>query len=97
MQPDTFRPLIAIVKELDLHFVYAYTETEFADTLRSDREGEVDVSPLVTGTVGFEGVADAFTTLRRAEHHVKVLVEPGRSARPIDAEVATVSVYGHAT
>jgi threonine dehydrogenase-like Zn-dependent dehydrogenase len=77
MQPDTFRPLIAVVKELDLHFVYAYDPDEFAATLRAIAEGDVDVTPLITGTVGFEGVADAFTTLRRAEQHVKVLVEPG--------------------
>jgi threonine dehydrogenase-like Zn-dependent dehydrogenase len=76
MQPDTFRPLIAVIKELDLHFVYAYDADEFAATLRSIAEGEVDVTPLITGTVGFEGVADAFTTLRRADKHVKVLVEP---------------------
>jgi len=77
MQPDTFRPLIAVVKELDLHFVYAYDPDEFAATLRAIAEGDVDVTPLITGTVGFEGVAEAFTTLRRAEQHVKVLVEPG--------------------
>ncbi|MCJ7437671.1 MAG: zinc-binding dehydrogenase [Acidimicrobiia bacterium] len=80
MQPDTFRPLIAVVKELDLHFVYAYDPDEFAATLRAIAEGDVDVTPLITGTVGFEGVADAFTTLRRADQHVKVLVEPGGPA-----------------
>jgi threonine dehydrogenase-like Zn-dependent dehydrogenase len=85
MQPDTFRPLLAIIKELDLHFVYAYEPDEFAATLRAIAEGEIDVSPLITGTVGFDGVADAFTTLRRAEHHVKVLVEPGGSASITDA------------
>jgi threonine dehydrogenase-like Zn-dependent dehydrogenase len=80
MQPDTIRPLLAVIKELDLHFVYAYTPEEFAHTLRAIAEGDVDVTPLITGTVGFDGVADAFTTLRRAEHHVKVLVEPGGPA-----------------
>ena len=77
MQPDTFRPLLAVIKELDLHFVYAYGPEEFTATLRSIAEGEVDVSPFVTGTVGFEGVVDAFTQLRNVQHHVKVLVEPG--------------------
>jgi threonine dehydrogenase-like Zn-dependent dehydrogenase len=66
-----------VIKELDLHFVYAYDPEEFAATLRAIAEGDVDVTPLITGTVGFEGVPDAFTTLRRAEQHVKVLVEPG--------------------
>ncbi len=80
MQADTIRPLLAIVKELDLHFVYAYGPDEFAATLRAIAEGEIDVTPLITGTVGFDGVADAFSTLKRAEHHVKVLVEPGGPA-----------------
>ena len=84
MQPDTIRPLLAVVKELNLQFVYAYDPLEFSDTLRAIAEGEVDVSPLVTGAVGFDGVAATFATLERADDHVKVLVEPGRPAE-IDA------------
>jgi threonine dehydrogenase-like Zn-dependent dehydrogenase len=76
MEPDTIRPLIAVVKELDLRFVYAYSGDEFAATLRAIAEGEIDVTPLVSGVVGFDGVADAFDALRRADGHVKVLVEP---------------------
>ncbi len=87
MQPDTFRPLIAVVKELDLHFVYAYGPEEFSSTLRAIAEGAIDVSPLVTGTVGFDGVADAFTRLREVEHHVKILVEPDGPARTTEIEL----------
>ncbi|HUV09498.1 MAG TPA: zinc-binding dehydrogenase [Acidimicrobiia bacterium] len=87
MQPDTFRPLLAVVKELDFHFVYAYGPEEFTATLRAIAEGEVDVSPLVTGHVGFDGVADAFTRLRRVEDHVKILVEPDGPARTTEIRV----------
>jgi threonine dehydrogenase-like Zn-dependent dehydrogenase len=80
MEPDTIRPLIAIVKELDVRFVYAYSQEEFAETLRAIAEGELDVAPLVSGTVGLDGVATAFDELRAADHHVKVLVEPGGPA-----------------
>jgi threonine dehydrogenase-like Zn-dependent dehydrogenase len=85
MEPDTIRPLIAIVKELDLRFVYAYTQEEFAATLHAIAEGEVDVTPLISGTVGFDGVAGAFAALRHADEQVKVLVEPGGPAaiRPV--------------
>ena len=76
MQPDTIRPLLAVVKELNLQFVYAYDPTEFSDTLRAIAEGDVDVAPFVTGAVGFDGVAGAFAALERADEHVKVLVEP---------------------
>jgi threonine dehydrogenase-like Zn-dependent dehydrogenase len=76
MQPDSIRPLLAVVKELALQFVYAYEPDEFAATLRAVAEGTLDVTPLLTGRVGFDGVAGAFEQLGRADHHVKVLVEP---------------------
>jgi threonine dehydrogenase-like Zn-dependent dehydrogenase len=76
MEIDSFRPLIAVVKELDLRFVYAYESHEFSGTLRAIAEGEVEVTPFVTGRVGFDGLSGAFEDLGRADHHVKVLVEP---------------------
>ena len=91
MQPDTIRPLLAIVKELNLQFVYAYDPLEFSDTLRAIAEGDVDVAPLVTGSVGFDGVAAAFAMLERADEHVKVLVEPGG---PAETEPASIEASG---
>ncbi len=82
MQPDTIRPLLAVVKELSLQFVYAYDQEEFDETLRALAEGELDVEPLLTGRVGLEGVAPAFEELARAEDHVKVLLEPGGPDHP---------------
>jgi threonine dehydrogenase-like Zn-dependent dehydrogenase len=80
MEPDTIRPLIGIVKEINLQFVFGYDPTEFADTLRAIAEGEIDVAPMMTGTVGLDGVADAFRVLADPEQHVKLLVEPGAPA-----------------
>jgi len=82
MQPDTIRPLLAVVKELALQFVYAYDNDEFDATLRALADGELDVAPLLTGRVGLDGVATAFEELGRADEHVKVLVEPGGPAAP---------------
>ncbi|HEV2309972.1 MAG TPA: zinc-binding dehydrogenase [Acidimicrobiia bacterium] len=84
MQPDTLRPLLAIVKELSLQFVYAYTPDEFAATLRALAEGDLDVASLVTGRVGFDGTAEAFERLGRADQHVKVLVTPDGPAHLLD-------------
>jgi threonine dehydrogenase-like Zn-dependent dehydrogenase len=75
MQPDTIRPLLAVVKELNVQFVYAYDVDEFDVALRALAEGDLEVGPLLTGWVGFDGVADAFAALGAAEH-VKILVEP---------------------
>jgi threonine dehydrogenase-like Zn-dependent dehydrogenase len=76
MPPDTFRPFVAIVKELSMQFVYCYDGDEFAATLRAIAEGEVMVDALITGTVGLEGVSEAFRLLGDPEDHVKILIEP---------------------
>ena len=80
METDSFLPLVAVAKELRFQFVIYYDPTEFADTLRQLAEGEIDPSPLVTGTVGIDGVPDAFAVLGHPEGHAKVLVEPGAGA-----------------
>jgi threonine dehydrogenase-like Zn-dependent dehydrogenase len=78
--PDTFTPAMAINKEIDLRFVVGYTPLEFRDTLRMLAEGVVDPRPLVTGSVGLEGVDAAFTALADPERHAKILVDPGSKA-----------------
>ena len=40
-------------------------------------DGTVDPTPLVTGTVGLEGVAGAFDALGDPERHAKILIDPG--------------------
>jgi threonine dehydrogenase-like Zn-dependent dehydrogenase len=76
METDKIEPSMAITKEIELTFVFGYTPEEFALTLRQLSEGIIDVSGLVTGTVGLDGVADAFTALGDPEAHVKILVQP---------------------
>jgi threonine dehydrogenase-like Zn-dependent dehydrogenase len=76
MEPDTTRPFFASAKELSLKFVFAYTPEEFASSLRAISEGEVDVSPMITGEVDLEGTPGAFEALSHPDEHVKILVEP---------------------
>ena len=76
MQPDTVVPFFAIAKEISLQFVLAYGPEEFADSLRALAEGKIDVSPLITGEVGLEGVGAAFDDLADPERHCKILVTP---------------------
>lgn len=76
METDRIEPFIAITKEIELTFVLAYTAEEFAGTLRQLSEGVFDVSSIVTGKVGLDGVAKAFTDLGDPEAHVKILVQP---------------------
>lgn len=76
MESDTFHPFFAIAKEINVQFCLAYTAEEFAESLRSLAEGEIDVSPLITGEVGLDGVGAAFDDLADPERHCKILVTP---------------------
>jgi threonine dehydrogenase-like Zn-dependent dehydrogenase len=79
MQPDTIQPAMAINKEIDLRFVFAYQPHEFHETLQLLADGKVDPTPLITGTVGLGGVAAAFETLGDPERHAKILIDPTSS------------------
>ena len=83
MQPDTIRPVLAQAKQLTIIFSFAYDPFEFADTLRAIAEGEIDVTPMITGTCGIDGVPAAFEALGHPDDHVKILVEPGGPAVPV--------------
>jgi threonine dehydrogenase-like Zn-dependent dehydrogenase len=71
---------MAISKEVDLRFVFGYTPLEFRDTLHMLADGKVNGAPLVSGTVGLQGVEAAFAALRDPETHAKVLIDPASSA-----------------
>jgi threonine dehydrogenase-like Zn-dependent dehydrogenase len=73
---DRFTPAMAINKEIDLRFVLGYSPLEFRDTLHMLAEGKVDPSPLITGTVGLDGVASAFDALAQPGRHAKILIDP---------------------
>lgn len=78
-----FGPAMAINKELEMRFVFAYDPAEFHHTLGMIADGTVDVTPLITGTVGLDGVSAAFDALGSADQHAKVLIDP-------TSEVATL-------
>jgi 2-desacetyl-2-hydroxyethyl bacteriochlorophyllide A dehydrogenase len=78
MESDKIEPSIAITKEIELTFIFGYSPEEFAATLDDLAEGRIDVSGLVTGVVGLQDVAGAFTALGDPEAHVKILVDPTR-------------------
>ena len=93
MVPDTIRPMRGITRELSMQFALGYDPLEFADTLRHIAEGEIDVSPLITGSVDIAGIPGAFTDLANPEAHAKILVEPPRPG--IRAPVESGSLAPH--
>ena len=76
LETDTIRPMRGITRELTIGFSLGYDPMEFADTLRRIAEGELDVGPLITGSVPVDGVAGAFEALADPDAHAKILVEP---------------------
>ena len=80
MQPDTIEPAMGINKEIDLRFALAYSPLEFRDTLHMIAEGKINCAPIVTGTVGLDGVDNAFTALKDPEKHAKILIDPSSAA-----------------
>jgi threonine dehydrogenase-like Zn-dependent dehydrogenase len=80
MQPDRFRPALAINKEIDLRFVLGYTPLEFRDALHLLADGKVDAARMVTGVVGLAGVDSAFAALGDPERHAKILIDPRSAA-----------------
>lgn len=83
MQADSIEPSLAINKEIELRFVLGYSPLEYRDALHLLADGKVDASPLITGTVGLEGVEAAFTALGDPERHAKILIDPKLRGRKI--------------
>ena len=80
MEPDQIRPAMAINKEIDLRFVVGYGPLEFRHTLHLLAEGKIDATPLITGTVGLDGVVNAFDALTHPERHAKIIIDPRSAA-----------------
>jgi threonine dehydrogenase-like Zn-dependent dehydrogenase len=78
METDRSEPMLGIMKELNVQYVLGYTPDEFASALHLLAEGQVEAAPLVTATVGIDGVAAAFADLANPERHTKIIVEPWR-------------------
>ena len=66
------------LKELDIRFSLFYSAEEFAATFAHLSAGDFDVTPLLTGTVGLDGVADAFERLSNNPHEARILLDPSR-------------------
>jgi threonine dehydrogenase-like Zn-dependent dehydrogenase len=76
MEADSINPFFGIAKELNIQFALGYDPMEFAASLRSIAEGQIDVAPMVTAEVDLDGVPGAFEALGNPEVHCKIVVTP---------------------
>ena len=76
LQRDSFRPLIAINKEISMQFVLGWSMEEFSESLNKIASGKIDVSALITKQITLDQVSEAFKELSSPNADAKVLVKP---------------------
>jgi threonine dehydrogenase-like Zn-dependent dehydrogenase len=75
MKEDRIFPMVGINKQLTLKFVLGYTPMEYAEALAALGDRKIDTSPMITRTVGLDGLVDAFEALADP-HDCKIVVVP---------------------
>ena len=81
LEEDHFKPMVAVVKELEVSFSFGHSIEEFSQTLHDMADGKIEAAPLVTGRCGLDGVAAAFEDLALPNRHAKIMVEPNSNSR----------------
>ena len=76
LQRDSFRPLIAINKEISMQFVLGWSMEEFSESLNKIASGKIDVSALITKQITLDQVSETFKELSSPNADAKVLVKP---------------------
>jgi (R,R)-butanediol dehydrogenase/meso-butanediol dehydrogenase/diacetyl reductase len=74
--PATIEPGSWLVKEVTLTASLGYTHEEFEATQELAADGRLRLAPLVTDTVGLDGLEEALQRLMRPSGQVKILVDP---------------------
>lgn len=78
IHPDTYLPLVPMMKELTISFAVYYSPEEFRTVVDAFATGRIDPSPLRTRTAGLDDLADIFATHATPSTDLKVVVDPSR-------------------
>jgi (R,R)-butanediol dehydrogenase/meso-butanediol dehydrogenase/diacetyl reductase len=76
MQPDTLFPMIAIVKEVSLHFVVGYRKQDFQLTLDMLAAERIAGEAMITDVVDLAALPAAFEALKQPSTQCKVMLQP---------------------
>ena len=76
IQPHTLQPLTAIVKDLDLHYSWAWTDANFQEALDAIAAGDLPVDEIVTDVIGLDDLPAMFASLSHPTTQGKVIVQP---------------------
>ncbi len=74
---QTWARVAAAIAEAETPKLRRHWRERFAETLSDIAEGRLTVSPIITGEVGLDGVAQAFEDLGNPDRHAKTLVRHG--------------------
>ena len=76
MKPETFMPIIATMKEVQINFVLAYNKEDFEFCVAMLNTERVVAEPMITDIIALNSLPDAFEALRTPTTQCKVIVEP---------------------
>ena len=76
MLADTFYPAQAMFKQVRIQGSMVYSLQEFETVARSFDAGHFEPRKMVTDTVNYAQLPDAFEALRTTRHQCKVMVNP---------------------
>lgn len=75
-EPHTLQPLTAIVKNLDLHYAWAWSDEDFQTALDTIAGGTVPVDEIISDIIDLDGLPTMFDALALPTTQVKVIVAP---------------------
>lgn len=80
MAPEQITSAMACMREVTMKFPILYTLDDYRTTLDSLNAGALEPRLMVTDTIGFDTLPEAFERLRRPAHQCKVMIDPWTDA-----------------
>ena len=75
-KPDPFIPVVALMKELTMHFVVYYRSADYRYTIDMLHAGRIDALPMVSERIDLDAFPAMFEALKHPTTQCKVLVQP---------------------
>jgi threonine dehydrogenase-like Zn-dependent dehydrogenase len=75
MEDDSFRPMQAMNRELDIKFSLGLEPGEIETAIAMLAAGRVSTEPMITHVIGLVDLPNAFAALSRPSDQTKVMVE----------------------
>jgi (R,R)-butanediol dehydrogenase/meso-butanediol dehydrogenase/diacetyl reductase len=75
-KPDPFVPIVALMKELTMHFVVYYRSADYRYTIDMVNAGRINALPMVSERIGLDAFPAMFESLKHPTTQCKVLVLP---------------------